>query len=81
MAMVFAECDGDFYKSIGDTQGCLAREAGKDPHGNPFKGCWVLRDKLHKYIDHDYSRGNLIARNDLILIDQDVVDSPIDLVP
>ncbi len=38
-------------------------DAGFSPGGTPFGGCWVLRDKDFRYIDHDQFRHDLMERH------------------
>jgi hypothetical protein len=71
---MFVEIDDLSYKAFGGTEGTLMRESGRSPNGNPFGNRWVLRDRLGQYVDHDQYRTDLAERNNITLLDRDVVE-------
>lgn len=69
--LTFVEIDdNERYQGIAGTEHFLSREYGKSPNGNPFGGRWVLRDRLHQYIDHAQYRTDLAERHNITLIDK-----------
>lgn len=43
----------------------MRREYGLTPNGNKMNGMWVVRDCSGSYVDHDQYRNDLIERNKL----------------
>lgn len=72
--LVFVEGPRDHYTPVGRLNASLKREHGLSPNGNPFAGVWVLRGDGGAYIDHDQYRNDLIERNNITLVDKDMVD-------
>lgn len=73
-SLTFVEIDDLHYKGIAGTEHSLMRESGLSPNGNPFGNRWVLRDRLGQHVDHDQYRTDLAERNNITLLDRDVVE-------
>lgn len=50
----------------------MRREDGVSPAGNPFTGCWTLRDPAGTFVDHDRYRHDIIPRHGLADIEPEL---------
>lgn len=56
------EVEPEHYRSA-EGHHIRREDEGLSPGGNRFGGCWVLRDRDFKYIDHDQFRHDLMERH------------------